>query len=43
MGKSHFKKAIAFLESRIAEHQLQLSKLSDRVFMELGSAITVLL
>ena len=30
MGKSHFKKAIAFLESRITEHQLQLSKFSDR-------------
>ena len=32
MGKSHFKKAIASLAARIAEHQLQLSKLSDRTF-----------
>jgi len=31
MGKSHFKKAIASLEARIAEHQLQSSELSDRV------------
>ena len=43
MGKSHFKKAIAFLESRIAEHQLQLSELSDRVLLSLGKAIAVLL
>jgi hypothetical protein len=30
MGKSHFKKAIASLEFRIAEYQLQSSEVSDR-------------
>ena len=43
MGKSHFKKAIASLEAPFAEHQLQLSELSDRVLLSLGKAIAVLL
>jgi hypothetical protein len=51
MGKSHFKKAITSLEARIAEPQLQLSELSDRVLkirngdrvlMKFGSVIAVL-
>jgi hypothetical protein len=43
MGKSRFKKAIASLEAPFAEHQLQLSELSDLVLLSLGKAIAVLL
>jgi hypothetical protein len=41
MGKSHFKKAIASLESRIAEHQWQLSEFSDRKKGEILSELLV--
>jgi hypothetical protein len=42
MGKSHFKKAIASLEARIAEPQLQLSELSDRHNGDILSELWVL-
>jgi len=41
MGKSHFQKVIASLETRIAGHQLQLSKLSDRQKSKILSELLV--
>ena len=41
MGKSHFKQAIAFLESRIAKYQWQASELSDRKKGEILSGLLV--
>jgi hypothetical protein len=42
MGKSHCEKAIASLESRIAEPQLQSPELSDREKGEILSELLVL-